>query len=100
MTDALTNGSGVFDESRFLEDLPKKLGIKERKVKSVLDGLAKDRKRSTLVQSVSYLRQKNADEAVKSLNNLLACHKASLLRSICIYLTSFFLACPLLRNLP
>ena len=75
MTDALTNGSGNFDEARFLEELPKKLGIKERKVKAVLEGLAKDRKRSTLVQSVSFLRQKNAAEAVKSLNNLMACHK-------------------------
>ena len=78
MTDALTNGSGEFDEARFLEDLPKRLGIKKRKVKSVLEGLAKDRKRSTLVQSVSYLRQKNAEEAVKSLNNLMACHKVRL----------------------
>lgn len=78
MTDALTNGSGSFDETRFLEELPKKLGIKERKVKSVLEGLAKDRKRSTLVQSVSYLRQKNVEEAVKSLNNLMACHKVRL----------------------
>ena len=75
MADALTSGTGEFDRLRFLEELPQKLGIKERKVKSVLDGLAKDRKRSTLVQSVSYLRQKNAEEVVKSLNNLLACHK-------------------------
>ena len=79
MADALSSGTGNFDRARFLEELPKKLGIKERKVNSVLEGLAKDRKRSTLVQSVSYLRQKNADEAVKSLNNLLACHKASIL---------------------
>lgn len=77
MADTLSSGSGDFDRSRFLEELPKKLGIKERKVTSVLEGLAKDRKRSTLVQSVSYLRQKNANEVVKSLNNLLACHKVS-----------------------
>lgn len=74
MADALTSGTGSFDRTRFLEELPQRLGIKERKVKSLLEGLAKDRKRSTLVQSVSYLRQKNAVEVIKSLNNLLACH--------------------------
>lgn len=77
MADALTSGTGDFDHHRFIEELPKKLGIKERKVKSAIEGLAKDRKRSTLVQSISYLRQRNGDEAVKSLNNLLACHKVS-----------------------
>ena len=89
MTDALTNGSGEFDEARFLEELPKRLGIKERRVKSVLEGLAKDRKRSTLVQSISYLRQKNAEEAVKSLNNLMACHKARLSEAMSSSLLTF-----------
>ena len=74
MADALNNGTGEFDRQRFLEDLPKRLGIKERRVRAALEGLAKDRKRTTLVQSVSYLRQKKLDDAVKSLNNLLACH--------------------------
>ena len=75
MADELTNGSGDFDRERFVVELPKKLGIKERRVKQSLETLAKERKRTTLVQSVSYLRQKKLDEAVKSLNNLLACHK-------------------------
>lgn len=77
MADALSSGTGEFNRTHFLEELPKQLGIKERRVKSALEGLARDRKRSTLVQSVSYLRQKKVDEAVKSLNNLVACHKVS-----------------------
>jgi hypothetical protein len=38
--------------------------------------LAKDRRHTTLVQSISLLRQKKLDETVKSLNNLLACDRA------------------------
>lgn len=75
MADVLSSGTGEFDRQRFVEELPKKLGIKERRVKSALEGLAKDRKRTTLVQAISYLRQKKLGEAAKSLNNLLACHK-------------------------
>lgn len=75
MADVLSNGTGEFDRQHFLEDLPKQLGIKERRVKSAIEGLARDRKRTTLVQGVSYLRQKKLEDAAKSLNNLLACHR-------------------------
>lgn len=75
MANVLTNGTGEFDRTYFVDELPKKLGIKERRVKQALESLAKERKRTTLVQAVSYLRQKKLDDAVKSLNNLLACHK-------------------------
>ena len=75
MADVLSSGTGEFDRQHFVEELPKKLGIKERRVKSAIEGLARDRKRTTLVQGVSYLRQKKLDDAVKSLNNLLACHR-------------------------
>ena len=77
LQEALTNGTGEFDRQRWVEELPKQLGIKERRVKQTLDTLAKERKRTTLVQSISYLRQKKLDDAVKSLNNLLACHKVN-----------------------
>ena len=75
LLDALTNGSGDFDRERYLVELPQKLEIKERRVKSAVDASAKERKRATLVQGVSYLRQKDVPNIVKNLNNLLSCHK-------------------------
>ena len=42
---------------------------------ATLQAQGKDRKRTTLVQAVSHLRQRKSDEVVKSLNNLLACNK-------------------------
>lgn len=38
---------------------------------------ATSRKRNTLVQAVSYLRQRKMEDTVKALNNLVACNKVS-----------------------
>eukprot|EP00891_Asterochloris_glomerata_P003309 jgi/Astpho2/3309/fgenesh1_pg.00054_%23_10_t len=72
----LSSGTGDFDSHRILEQLPKDLNLPERRVAATLQAQGKDRKRTTLVQAVSHLRQRKSDEVVKSLNNLLACNKA------------------------
>ena len=71
----LSSGTGEFDEERILKELPAQLQLPERRVKSVINGQASDRKRDVLVQAVSMLRQRKLDEVVKCLNNLLACNK-------------------------
>ena len=60
-----------------MHQLPKDLSLAEKKVHRAVEEQAKDRKRTTLVQAVSYLRQKKLDESVKALNNLIACSKVS-----------------------
>ena len=71
----LSSGTGEFDEERLLHQLPKELNLPEKKVHRAVEDQAKDRKRTTLVQAVSYLRQKKMDDTVKALNNLVACNK-------------------------
>ena len=71
----LSSGTGEFDEERILKVLPEQLSLPERRVKSVINGQASDRKRDVLVQAVSMLRQRKLSEVVKCLNNLLACNK-------------------------
>jgi hypothetical protein len=68
----LTDGTGNFDAQRLLETLPTDLAIDVTKAKKTVTDMAKERRRTTLVQAVSYLRQKNISETVKSLNNLSA----------------------------
>jgi hypothetical protein len=73
--EVLSNGTGEFDEARILQELPEALALPERRVRAAIEGQARDRKRTVLVQAVSQLRQRKLDEAVKSLNNLIACNK-------------------------
>ena len=75
--DVLSSGTGEFDQERLLHQLPKELSLSEKKVHRAVEDQAKDRKRTTLVQAVSYLRQKKMDDTVKALNNLVACNKVS-----------------------
>ncbi|KAK9829243.1 hypothetical protein WJX72_004725 [[Myrmecia] bisecta] len=76
IADVLSNGTGEFDSERLLERLPADLKLPERRARGVVEGAARDRKRTTLVQAISHLRQRNLGDAVKSINNLLACNKA------------------------
>lgn len=71
----LSDGTGNFDEQRLLQQLPKDLHLTEKKAQKAVEEQAKDRKRTTLVQAVSYLRQRKLDDTVKALNNLVACNK-------------------------
>ena len=75
---ALSSGTGNFDEERLLHQLPKDLSLPEKKVHRAIEEQAKDRKRTTLVQAISFLRQKKLDDTVKALNNLVACSKVGL----------------------
>jgi hypothetical protein len=76
VAEALSAGTGEFDAQRLLHDLPAALGLPEKRVRAAVEGQARDRRRTVLVQAVSQLRQRKLDDAVKSLNNLLAANKA------------------------
>jgi hypothetical protein len=72
----LTDGTGDFDAEKLLTTLPADLGLEISKATAVVKELAGERKRTTLVQAVSFLRQKKVGDTVKSLNNLRACAAA------------------------
>lgn len=73
----MSDGSGSFDSEKLLVQLPKDLGIEEDKAKKIAADLVSEKKRTTLVQAVSFLRQKNTKETFANLNNLLSCALAS-----------------------
>eukprot|EP00887_Chlorella_sp_A99_P004420 scaffold30.g4420.t1 len=56
--------------------LPADLGLEAAKARKVVEEQARDRKRTQLVQAVSYLRQRKLGEAAKSLNNVVSCEAA------------------------
>ncbi|KAK9839292.1 hypothetical protein WJX81_005958 [Elliptochloris bilobata] len=72
----LGDGSGDFDAERYVNELPRELGLPQRRATAAVEALTKDRKRTVLVQAISFLRQRKLAEAVKALNNLLAANKA------------------------
>jgi len=72
----MTSGKGEFDESEVYGTIRETLGIGETKAKDIVTTIAQVRKRNSLVQAVSYLRQKNKEEVIKSLNNMIVCDKA------------------------
>ena len=75
----LSAGTGEFDAARWLEEVPAALGLPQDKVQTTLNTLARDRKRTVLVQAVSYLRQRKLPDVVKAVNNLMACNKVLML---------------------
>jgi hypothetical protein len=76
ITARISDGTGAFDPERLLESLPAELKLDGAKAKRIAADMARDRRRPTLVQAVSFLRQKKVADAVKSLNNLAACAAA------------------------
>lgn len=72
----LSDGTGNFDAEKLLHQLPADLGMEADKAAKVAKELATERRRTTLVQAVSFLRQKKVSDAIKSLNNLKACSAA------------------------
>ena len=76
MVARLTDGTGAFDAEHVVEQLPAALELDVAKARRTVQDLAKDRKRTTLVQAISHLRQKKLGDTVKSLNNLLSCERA------------------------
>jgi len=72
----LGDGTGSFDAEKLLTEVPKELGIDSDKAARVAKSLAADKRRTTLVQAVSFLRQKKTKDTVESLNNLMSCRLA------------------------
>lgn len=63
------------DEEYMLKKLPEELSLDEKKVTSLAQELAKDKKRTILVQAISNLRQRNIDGVATALNNLAVAYK-------------------------
>jgi hypothetical protein len=74
---ALKDGSGDLSAEKWMVDLPATLGLEPAKCAAVAAGLAKDKRRTTLVQAVSHLRQGDRAAAARDLANLLSCERAS-----------------------
>ena len=72
----LSDGTGAFDADKLLNEIPKELGIDADKAASIAKSLSAEKRRLTLVQAVSMLRQKKTKSTVESLNNLMACGMA------------------------
>ena len=60
-------------EADAASDLVGKLALEKVKTDKMVVEIAKGRRRLTMVQAVSGLRQKKADEVKRSLNNLVSC---------------------------
>ena len=73
----LANGRGDFDADATLTRLPADLGLAVDKCRAEAARLAKDKRRVTLVQAVSSLRQRDGRGAARALNNLLSCERAA-----------------------
>lgn len=71
----LSKGTGEFDEKEIFELLPKDLSLEEEAAKRIAKEIARERVRSSLIQSVSLLRQKKPQAVVGVLNDLIACDK-------------------------
>ena len=72
----LSDGTGAFDVDKLLNEIPKELGIEADKAASIAKSLSAEKRRVTLVQAVSMMRQKKTKSTVESLNNLMACGMA------------------------
>ena len=64
-------------EADAASDLVGKLALEKVKTDKMVVEIAKGRRRLTMVQAVSGLRQKKADEVKRSLNNLVSCERAA-----------------------
>ena len=76
MDKRLSDGKAKFDAKLLLDELPKILGVDERKLNALLRELVGSRKRMLLVQAVSQHRQKRGGELAASLNNLISAYRA------------------------
>ena len=77
----LTNGEGAYEAERVRKALPESLKVPAAKTDKIVAEVARERRRLTLVQAVSDLRQRNSDGVVRSLNNLISCERAEPVRA-------------------
>ena len=73
---ALRDGTGDLSAREWLTDLPATLGLDPAACASAAAGLARDKRRTLLVQAVSHLRQGERAAVAADLNNLLSCARA------------------------
>ena len=73
----LSCGSGEFDAQRLLVRAPAALKLDADKVRSEVTKLAAEKKRTQLVQAVSFLRQKDKEAVLRSAANMLAAAAAA-----------------------
>jgi hypothetical protein len=72
----LNDGKAEFDAAFLLGELPKIMGLEEKRVRMLLKELVGARKRMLLVQAVSQFRQKRPADSVTSLSNLVSAYRA------------------------
>jgi hypothetical protein len=73
VAEQLASGSGTVDAHTLIDTLPERLQIDASKAKRKAQELAKGKVRPTLTQAIAHYRKKEHGNAVKYLNNLLAC---------------------------
>eukprot|EP01025_Chloroclados_australasicus_P017172 TRINITY_DN18743_c1_g1_i1.p1 TRINITY_DN18743_c1_g1~~TRINITY_DN18743_c1_g1_i1.p1 ORF type:complete len:1134 (-),score=210.36 TRINITY_DN18743_c1_g1_i1:514-3858(-) len=76
MEKLFTSGKGDFDKDKLFSEIAGNLAIEEKTVKTAVEDYAKDKRRPVFVQAAAYLRQRNQDGAVKTLNNYVNISKA------------------------
>ena len=70
---SLTEAPANFDADELMKTIPEELGLDVTKAGNLVTKLAEDRKRPTLIQAVSMLRQNKKAETMKAAYNLVAC---------------------------
>lgn len=71
---SFTEAPANFDADDLLKTIPEELGLDVSKASKLVKKLADDRKRPTLIQAVSMLRQNKKAETMQAAYNLVACH--------------------------
>lgn len=70
-------GTGDFDAALLLDQLPADLELDAKRTERIVrEVISDDKKRTLFVQCVSFLRQEDEAETLRSLNNLVACYRA------------------------
>ncbi|KAK2079769.1 hypothetical protein QBZ16_002164 [Prototheca wickerhamii] len=73
----LGDGKGVYDRDELVNRVPAALGLDPRRAARAVREIALERRRTTLVQAVSCLRQRREAECVAALNNFAAVEAAA-----------------------
>jgi len=74
---AISNGKGDLDINKFLTVYPAYLRLEKKNISKVLEETTNEKIRPTLVQAISYYRQKKYSELVKVVKNLISMYRAS-----------------------
>ena len=72
----LSNGQGNFNREEVMESIPDELGLERKAAARFVESSVKGRMRLLFVQAISFLRQRNVEEMMTNINNVLACRQA------------------------